>query len=368
MTNLNKHIRVAVDIRDLQISASGTRIFLKELTKEFQNTDRNFSFYFLDSSTKVYTGKNIWGKIREQLKYLYWKQIKLPLKVRKLKCDILFCSDFMTPFFQWGFKTVPVFHDAFFWEYPQHYNRFWLSIFRRLSVAGAKKAFCIATPTEFSKKKIAEHTGFSLQRIRTIGSARNPVSTISSMDIDCKPYLLHVGTFEKRKNITALIKAFKLIRDKGHDINLVLVGKASNKQKLDDSKNIDTLIKELNLDQYVFRTGYISDEKVAAYYKNAFAYVFPSINEGFGIPVFESFYYKIPVLIANNSSLPEIAGNAALSFNPFDINDISNTITSVIVNESLRKELIEKGNLQLDTYTWNKTAHQLMDIFNDAMK
>ena len=355
-----------MDVRDLQIAASGTKTFLESLTQEFKKAPDQFQFYFLDSPRKVYTGTNKLGKLIEQLKYFYWKQIQLPLKAKKLNCDIVFCSDFMVPLINLKFKTIPVFHDAFFWEYPEHYNKWWLKCFRTLAVNAAKKAYCMVTPTHYTQQQIAAYTGISTQQIIPIGEGPKSHSTKPiELNIE-KPYLLHVGTLEKRKNLTTLIKAFKQIRENGHDINLILAGKASNKPSLDDSENIRFLIKSLQLENHITLTGYISDEQVAAYYQHAFAYVFPSINEGFGIPVLEAFYYKIPLLIANNSCLPEVAGDAAIAFDPHHVDDISQAISSLLQNDSLRQELIQKGTKQLQKYAWSKTAKQLLDIFAQA--
>ncbi|MFN5422038.1 MAG: glycosyltransferase family 4 protein [bacterium] len=366
LTRDKKHIRVVVDIRDLQIAASGTRTFLTELITEFNKADHQFIFLYLDSSRKVYTGNKAWGKFTEQLKYFFWKQVQLPYKAFRLKADIVFCSDFMVPFFQLGFKTIPVFHDAFFWEYPEHYNKWWLTIFRGLATAAAKKSYCIVTPTLYSKKQIAAYTNIPHHKIVTIGEGPKNYPAAIEADRTPKPYLLHVGTLEKRKNIPTLIKAFKQLRDKGHDIQLILVGKASNKHSLDDSLTIQNLIRELNLQEHIQLTGYLPDEELPSLYKHALAYVFPSINEGFGIPVLEAFYYQTPLLIANNSCLPEVAGDAALSFDPYDLDDITQKIQEVIVHEEVRLQLIEKGKMQVEKYTWSKTAKHLMKIFIDA--
>ena len=367
MLNPKKHIRVAVDIRDLQIAASGTRTFLEELIKEFNQTEKEFSFIYLDSPRKIYTGKNKWKKLVEQLNFFYWKQVLLPIKAYQNKCDIVFCSDFMVPWVHLNFKTIPVFHDAFFWEFPQHYNKWWLMLFRKLSVASAKRAHKVLTPTHYTKQKIASHTGIALSHILAIGEgpkvAQNPTPPAFSLR---HPYLLHVGTMEKRKNLPMLIKAFKIVRDKGHNVQLVLAGKASNKQNLDDSLQIKETIRSTGLTDHVIITGYLSDNEIAYVYQQAFAYVFPSINEGFGIPVLEAFYYKTPLLIANNSCLPEVAGKGAFSFDPYDPESIAAAIIRLLENETLRNQLIENGTEQLKQYSWPKTALQLKEIFQQA--
>ena len=106
-------IKVAVDVRDLQISASGARSYLQSLVIELKKEHPGFVFYFLDAKTKAYTGNHFLLKLKEQLSYFLWKQIILPYKSKVLGCQVLFCSDFMVPYFSLGIKTIPVFEYAF---------------------------------------------------------------------------------------------------------------------------------------------------------------------------------------------------------------------------------------------------------------
>jgi glycosyltransferase involved in cell wall biosynthesis len=177
-----------------------------------------------------------------------------------------------------------------------------------------------------------------------------------------------VGTLEKRKNLPALIRAFKMVQQSGFPIlKLVLVGKASNKKTLDDSSAITDAINQEQLSRDVVLTGYLNDDEVQVIYQKAKLYVFPSINEGFGIPVLEAFKYKVPVVIANNTCLPEVAGKGAKSFNPFSVQDMANAIITLLKDEPLRQTYIEKGNAQLKNFSWEKTAQSLMQLFKKAV-
>jgi len=377
----NTPIKVAVDIRDLQIAASGARSYLQSLVIELKKEHPGFIFYFLDATNKAYTGNHFLLKIKEQLSYFFWKQIILPYKSKVLGCQVLFCSDFMVPYFSLGIKTIPVFHDAFFWEYPQHYNKYWLLFFRNLGLAAAKKAAFVVTPTQYASNQLSKHTGIPQSKIIAIGEApktidnqnkdhhnkENQVST-STQDILNTDYILHVGTLEKRKNLPALIRAFKMVQQSGFpNLKLVLVGKASNKKTLDDSAAIADAINQEQLSSDVVLTGYLNDDEVQVIYQKAKLYVFPSINEGFGIPVLEAFKYKVPVVIANNTCLPEVAGLGAKSFNPFEVTDIAQTINLLLNDEALRQSYLEKGNAQLQNFSWEKTGQSLMQLFKKAV-
>jgi glycosyltransferase involved in cell wall biosynthesis len=343
---------------------------------DFKKEHPGFAFYFLDATTKGYTGNHFLLKLKEQLSYFLWKQFLLPYQAKQLGCRVLFCSDFMVPYFSLGIKTIPVFHDAFFWEYPEHYNKYWLLFFRNLGLAAAKKSAYVVTPTQYASNQLAKYTGINSNKIQVIGEAPKTIDTSISdnettaivkqiLNLD---YILHVGTLEKRKNLIALIQAFKIVRENGFpNLKLVLVGKASNKITLDDSSAIKNTIKEQQLINDVILTDYICDVEVQQLYKKAKLYVFPSINEGFGIPVLEAFKYQVPIVIANNTCLPEVAGQGAKSFNPFSVKEMANAISTLLKDEALRQTYIEKGNAQLQNFSWEKTAGALMQLFKKAV-
>ena len=369
-------IKVAVDVRDLQISASGARSYLESVIIEFKKEHPGFAFYFLDATTKAYTGNHFLLKLKEQLSYFLWKQFVLPYQAKQLGCRVLFCSDFMVPYFSLGIKTIPVFHDAFFWEYPEHYNKYWLLFFRNLGLAAAKKSAYVVAPTAYASNQLAKYTGINPNKIQVIGEAPKTIATLISQNettaivkqILNLDYILHVGTLEKRKNLVALIQAFKIVRENGFpNLKLVLVGKASNKITLDDSSAIKEAIMQQQLTNDVILTDYLCDAEVQQLYQKAKLYVFPSINEGFGIPVLEAFKYQVPVVIANNTCLPEVAGQGAKSFNPFSVNEMANAISTLLKDEPLRQSYIEKGNAQLQNFSWDKTAGALMQLFKKAV-
>ena len=369
-------IKVAVDVRDLQISASGARSYLESVIIEFKKEHPGFAFYFLDATTKAYTGNHFLLKLKEQLSYFLWKQFVLPYQAKQLGCRVLFCSDFMVPYFSLGIKTIPVFHDAFFWEYPEHYNKYWLLFFRNLGLAAAKKSAYVVAPTQYASNQMAKYTGINPNKIQVIGEAPKTIATSISenetnaivkqiLNLD---YILHVGTLEKRKNLVALIQAFKIVIDNGFpNLKLVLVGKASNKITLDDSSAIKEEILQQQLTNDVILTDYLCDAEVQQLYQKAKLYVFPSINEGFGIPVLEAFKYQVPVVIANNTCLPEVAGQGAKSFNPFSVKEMANAMSTLLKDEALRQSYIEKGNAQLQNFSWDKTAGALMQLFKKAV-
>lgn len=372
---MSKPLTICIDIRDLRIAKTGSRTYLDELTRVFQsNTDPNFKFIFLDSTLPfIYTGKNKWLKLIEQFRFFFWKQVELPLKAWYHSADIVFCTDFFVPWIQLGYTTIPVFHDAFFWEYPAHYNKYWRWLFLRLGVSAAKKSYCVITPTFYTQKKIAEYSNIDVKKIIPIYEApkslSNPSNTPLGWDfLTEKKYILHVGTFEKRKNLIVLLQAFhSLKKDYGYtDIELVLVGQLSTKSTLNGMQELYDLIHSQELNKYIHCTGYIKDEYLGFFYKHASLYAFPSLNEGFGIPILESFKFKVPVVIANNTCLPEVAGNAALSFDPFQPKELTELLNQLLRDDALRTELIERGKERVKEFSWQKTAKAIKEVFTEA--
>jgi len=388
---LNKHnkIKVGVDTRDLQIAKTGVKTYLEELCKEFVKPDKEFEFVFIQSNIPVYTGSNKWGKLMEHFRFQLWKQLILPIKAHLKGCDILFCTDFFVPVFTGSIKTVPVFHDAFFWEYPQHYNKYWRTLFIQLGLRAAKKSAYIITPTKYTQEQIARYSGISKEKIITIHEGPKRFNTSltglgnyavqsSIVNAECnpigKPYIFHIGTAEKRKNLPFLIKAFaelihstELIHSNEASIPpnlcLVLAGQFSNKNTIDDGANILATIEACNIKDRVILTGYLPDEAIPAYYTHATCYVFPSLNEGFGIPILEAFQYGAPVLFANNSCLPEVAGDAGLAFDPTNQTDLVEQLKKLYRDNELRESLIAKGKKRLQQYTWEAAAAEIKLVF-----
>ncbi len=372
-----KKIIVGIDVRDLQIAKTGQRTVIEELCKQFKKIDNeNFRFVFFDSSFPVYTGKNKLLLIFEHLRFQCWKQIILPVKAWQNNCSILFCGDYFSPYFRLGFKTIVIFHDAFFFQFPKHYNPIWLSIFRYTAIPAAKKCSYIMTVTNFASKKIQLFTTLPKEKFVTIhpgGKSLPPDNNSfllpnSLQEIVANKYILHIGVFEKRKNLPALVHAFNKLKEAGHsDLKLVLVGKGNGKTYSDDTEQIQMSIRKFGLEKEVLFPGHLSDQQLSIFYKNAFMYVFPSINEGFGLPVLEAFSFSLPVIVANNSSLPEVGGDAVLSFDPFTVDDLYLTMKQVLEDEKLRLSLIEKGKKRLEQFSWEKATDHLLTIFKKAV-
>ena len=168
-------------------------------------------------------------------------------------------------------------------------------------------------------------------------------------------YVLAVGTIEPRKNLITLLKAFSILNNK--NIHLVLVGKIG---WIDN--NFFELLDQYKIKNRVVFTGYVSDKFLAPLYSGAKMFVFPSIYEGFGLPILEAMQCGCPVIASNNSSIPEVAGDAALLFDANDYTELARLIDKLLQDENLRKSYIAKGFEQVKKFSWEKTVAQLLNV------
>ncbi|MDB5011282.1 MAG: hypothetical protein JWQ06_2071, partial [Mucilaginibacter sp.] len=350
-----KPLIIGVDVRDLKVAKTGTKTYLEELCKEFKkmNNDEH-RFHFLDTRLPIYTGNRKIFKWFEHFRYQLWKQLLLPCKAFSKNCDIVFCTDNFVPIIHLGYKTIPVFHDAFFFETPEHYGKLWLWLYKKTAIPAAKRSPFVITPTAYAKKQLIHFTHIPANKLIVVPEGPktlNDITTIDSADQILKSfsltpanYVLHVGSMFKRKNIPALIYAFSKIKALGYpELKLVLAGPSTSNKADNDHQLIAKAITNTNLQNEIILTGYLPDRELGQLYQNALMYVFPSINEGFGIPILEAFKYGLPVLVADNTCLPEVGGDAVLQFNPFDIDDIFLKIKTVLDDAELQQEMIKKG-------------------------
>jgi len=370
---MHKPLVIGVDVRDLKVAKTGTRTYLLELCREFEKMQSDtVRFEFLDTTLPAYTGNNKLLKWAEHLRYQTWKQVILPLKARSKHCDIVFCTDNFVPLVHLGYQTVPVFHDAFFFETPQDYGKLWLWLYKKTALPAARRSPVIITPTEHAKKQLQNFTGIPAQKLEVVfEGARSSAKSAEQVHLDSlglpvksKEYILHVGSFFKRKNLPALIAAFGKLKTGGYaNIKLVLAGPLPASKTENDYRDVIEAIAKYTVEKDVILTGYIPDSHLEVLYKNALLYAFPSVNEGFGLPVLEAFSNDVPVIVANNTCLPEVGGDAVLRFDPFSTDDMLRTIKQVLDDEMLRDTMVTKGRERLKAFSWRKTAEQLVEIF-----
>lgn len=171
-------------------------------------------------------------------------------------------------------------------------------------------------------------------------------------------YIFSVGRRRYHKNTHGLIRSLRIVRE-SRDIHLVFSG-----IKTDDDLKYIQLARELGVEEYVHFTGFLDNVDLAAHYRSASSLVFPSLYEGFGLPVLEAMSLDCPVITSNTSSMPEISGDAALLVDPFSIDAIANAICEVHDNKELRNLLILKGRVNVKKYNWYTSARLTSEVYD----
>lgn len=383
---MSKTLKIAVDCRDLNIATTGTKTYLVELIaalKTLQQTatdqnfdndfDQNFELILIEPLMGVMPGNTALSKLIRHFQFFWWKQITLPILAFFKGANILICTDYVAPIITPGFKTMVVFHDAFFWEYPQHYSRGWLRIFKWFAIVSANKSISVIAPSEYAKKQITLYTGIPAAKMsvvyeapKTFAQSQTKVQTHPQPSPQkSAPYFLHVGTLAKHKNLVTLIEAFALFVQKNSidpSIKLVLVGGAPSSVHSNDEPNIIAAIQKHNLQNRVLLTGYVSSDAVANWYSGAMGYVFPSRNEGFGLPMLEAMCYHLPIIAANNTCLPEIGQGAALYFDPNNAPQLAVLLEAIVNNDPSVIASVNAQSIVLQQFSWQKAANQFIQF------
>jgi glycosyltransferase involved in cell wall biosynthesis len=257
-------------------------------------------------------------------------------------------------------KKYITIHDLSFIHFKDTFSlksRFWHKILRvKKEISESKRIF---TPSEFTKNDIKNTLKINAKKIKIIyeGGGENfakksqkKIEKIRKKYNLPNKFLLSLSTLEKRKNLKTLIKAF--LKSSCKDLYLVLAGQKNN-----------SIFAELNLpkNERVIFTGFIPEEDKNALYSASFAFIFPSLFEGFGLPLLEAMASGVPVLCSNTSSMPEVVGNSALLFNPLKKEDISVKIEKIYTDAELRKNLIQKGLNRAKEFSWESSAKKILE-------
>lgn len=371
---MRQRLRLGVDIRDLKTAVSGQKTYLQELLLALEpHREKGIELVLFDPALPVYTGNQKWLRLFEHFRLHVWKQVVLPIAAWWKGCNVLFTTDYFVPYFRPGFKTITVFHDAFFFENPEHYSPLFLKFFHRLAVPAARRCSRILVPSIHVQKKLSGCLGIPEDRLicmyeapKSLEKLKLPEAVqqerLKAWGLWDQPYLLHVGMLNKRKNIPMLIHAFREVLAHKPALKLVLAGSMDAKHHINDKANIEKAIADTGLKDKVVLTGYMSDEDLSVLYGHALLYIFPSINEGFGLPVLEAFLHGVPVLVANNSCLPEIGGNAVIGFNPWDSKDLAEKIINILSDPEVYERLQKAGYARLSHFSWQHAAASLVAI------
>jgi len=227
----------------------------------------------------------------------------------------------------------------------------------------ALRADKIIAISENTKKDIINFYGIPEEKIKVIYSANSlkPVRArpINAPDLP-ENYILFVGSRSIYKNFDYFLSSITPLLKNDKKLCVIIAGGYSGKDEISEREK--SFFFELGINKQIFQYS-INDDILAYLYMNARCFVFPTLYEGFGIPILEAFACDCPAIISNTSSLPEIGGSAAMYFNPLDANSILESVSKVIYNNELRKEMILKGREQLKKFSWEKTVEEMTNLY-----
>jgi glycosyltransferase involved in cell wall biosynthesis len=325
--------------------------------------DRQYdeSFVFAPNVTPVV----VHPQARHAVLFYIWFEWSIPALLRKYKADLFLSTD--------GFcslstkvPTCLVMHDLAFEHYPQHLKLSHRLYLQHWSPRFARKASRIVTVSEYSKNDIAERYRIRPDKIDVTYNGAHPSyvplkweerEAIKAQYTSGQEYFIFAGALHPRKNVLALLQAFiKFKKRQRSPIKLVIVGRMAWK-----FKELVALRETMPFKEDVVWAGYMNVDELSKVMGAAYALIYPSLFEGFGIPILEALKCGVPAVVSNTSSMPEVAGDAALLVDPTDVDDIAAKMGLIYKDEVLRAKLVAAAAPQAAKFDWDLSAVQLWD-------
>lgn len=301
-----------------------------------------------------------------------WTHRSLAAEVTRTRPDVLFVPAHVLPLAPLHRlpPSVVTIHDLGYHAFPETHTwrqRVAIEAGTRWSVHVARRVIAVSEATAIDLQR---HYQTAPARIRVIYEAAAPpaivppdvVESVRSRHNLLRPYALYVGTIQPRKNVSRLLQAYAwLYRNTAIGWDIVFAGAPGwlSARILDEAA-------ALGMAEHIHFLGYVPEAELPALLKGAHFFCFPSLFEGFGLPVLEAQSYGVPVLTSNNSSLPEVAGDAALLVDPTDVDAIANSMLRLSQDEELRQQLIEAGYTNVRRFSWEKAARETLAVLQEA--
>jgi glycosyltransferase involved in cell wall biosynthesis len=309
---------------------------------------------------------------RHPFLFLAWFEASLPLHFMRSKPDVFLSPDgFLS--LTTNIKSVGVIHDLNFEHFPEDIpflvRKYYSNLFPRF----ARKASRIATVSEYSKSDIANKYHINPKKIDVVyngaGSIFKPLP-LNEKEVTKQKfsqgneYFFFIGTLHPRKNLVNLFKAFDLFkRNTSGSTKLLLAG-----ARMWWTDEIRLAYEGMEYRDDVIFTGRVTDIELALLISSALALTYVSYFEGFGIPILEAFHCDTPVITSNVTSMPEVAGNAAVLIDPFSITSIADAMQKVASDEGFREKLIVEGRKQREQFSWERTAEKLWECVEKTLE
>jgi glycosyltransferase involved in cell wall biosynthesis len=300
-----------------------------------------------------------------------WMQGVLPGTLRRVRPDVCHYPNYLAPLAS-TCPSVVTLHDMTLFVTPRFHHWKKLLLDRTLIPLVARHAQAIVTVSHSAGDDIVRYLGVPSDKVHVIMNAVSPafrqITDRTRLDAVCSrygltdPYILYVGTIEPRKNLTRLINAFRVLKKHGLPHKLVLVG-----QQGWHCASIYAEVEKHDLASDVIFTGYVPFEDLPALYSGAAVMAFPSLYEGFGLPVLEAMSCGSPVVTSRSSALAEVADGAALLVDPLSVAQIAEAIYRVCTDRDLADELSVRGRTRADHFTWENAARATLAVYDTVL-
>jgi glycosyltransferase involved in cell wall biosynthesis len=372
-------MRIGVDATALPAQPVGAGYYILHLVRAFSQTDYGFEvivFCHRQGLNLLGLAKSTHMKFIEVPDYtpaqrLLWEQTLFPACIRRAGVDLLHSLHYTKPLFS-PTRSVVTFHDMTFFLYPGLHTRLKRLFFPAAIRASAKQADALIAVSESTRRDSIRILNISPEKITTTVLGVEPIfrpitderllQAIREKYKLPQRFLLYVGLVEPRKNLPLLIRAFKRLLDGGLEHSLVIVGRLGW-----GYEGVFRLIEECNLKDRVTFTGYIDRQELPFIYNSAEVFVYPTLYEGFGLPVLEAMACGTPVVTTDIASLPEIVGEAGLLTPVSDEVNLGKNIMNILENPELRQRLSMAGCERAAGFTWERTARETAQVYKRTL-
>jgi glycosyltransferase involved in cell wall biosynthesis len=367
-------VRIGIDARKLHDFGIGT--YIRNLLRQLARLDHDNEFVVLgrpeDRATLSSLGENFRAVAETSGNYSVAEQLKIPMALKREGVTLFHAPHYVLPPLV-PCRSVVTIHDCIHLMFPQYLpNRIALGYARASMALAARRATRILTVSESSKRDIVRFFGTASDKIDVIYNAYDERFAVEPREEEVvrvreryqlhDEFVLYAGNVKPHKNLERLIEAFFLVRGRGLDhLKLVMIGDEISKYAA-----LRRAVHRHQLHKYVRFLGYLPEETLAVLYRLAGVFVFPSLYEGFGLPPLEAMASGTPVVTSNVSSLPEVAGDAAVLVDPYDPQSIADGIYAVLTDEHLRRELRHKGLSRARQFSWEASVRRVREIYYEV--
>ncbi len=364
-------MRIGIDARKLHDFGIGT--YIRNLLRHLARLDSRTEFVLLcrqaDTQALASLGENFRPVAEHAGNYSVAEQFTIPLALRRERVTLFHAPHYILPPLV-SCKSVVTIHDCIHLMFPQYLSsRFALAYARTSMAMAARRAARVMTVSESSKRDIMRFFDTDPEKISVIYNAYDERFGVEPAEEDVlrvreryqlhDEFVLYAGNVKPHKNLERLIDAFHIVRKRGLDhLKLVLIGDEISKYAA-----LRRAVHQHQLHKYVRFLGYLPEETLAVMYRLAGVFVFPSLYEGFGLPPLEAMASGTPVVTSNVSSLPEVAGDAAVLVDPYDPHAIADGIHRVLTDEGVRRDLRQKGLARANQFSWAESVRRIHDIY-----